>query len=57
MTNIIFDEFYPFSDISFYKNYQNGELKALSDWCYKYSRTVDPLCRSTTEQCAFMVKE
>ena len=44
-TLLRFDDLLP-SPISPYPNWEQGEWKALVEWCHKYNRKVTPLARS-----------
>lgn len=58
-TTIAFDEFmqFPEAKSKWYSNWQEGEYKACIEWMNTYDRELIPICRSTQEQCCFIVKK
>ena len=44
------------SPISPYPNWEQGEWKALVEWCHKYNRKVTPLARSWKQGCTMKVE-
>jgi len=45
------------SPIAHYPNWQEGEWKALVEWCKKYNRIVKPLARSWKQGCTVIVEK
>ena len=54
-TVIVFDEFFPFGQLQWYRAWREGEHKALVEWLRDRGRAVEPLCRTDHEQIAFKV--
>ncbi len=55
-TLIRFDDLLP-SPIAPYPKWQEGEWKALCEWCEKYDREIIPLARSWKQGCTIIVKK
>ena len=54
-TIIVFDEFYPFGELQWYRAWREGEHKALVEWLRDHDRAIQPLCRTDHEQITFRV--
>lgn len=53
-TILLFDEIIDFAD-DWYKNWREGEWKALNEWLTEYGREVKPIGRTEHQQAAFEV--
>lgn len=58
-TLIAFDEFiqFPEAKSKWYPNWEDGEYKACIEWMEKYNRKIKAICRTSQEQCCFVVEQ